>query len=280
MKEQPEEILDRCIDVARSDGDPEAVLRDHPEHADEIRSLLQMGRELEALPAPAPSTRAMMSVLARAFAQQPAPPAPARKPRLFLFRPSLWVRVAAVLFVAVAAGWGTVSLTSSAVPGDLVYPIKMLVEDVRYRLAVRPEGKADLHITFADERLKEFLTKHQQGRGVDKQLLQQMLSHTYLALETGAEVPDLERGALIERLSGACRFQMRALQSVSNGLSSDERRLLDPFIQASAKQCECLHAMKGCGANCVPTQPSVEGLQGWLARFPMSVAMTGGEGNR
>ncbi len=57
----------------------------------------------------------------------------------------------AILFSAT----GTVAASDSARPGDFLFPVDRAVENIRLSLATE-EGKMDLRIKYADERLREF----------------------------------------------------------------------------------------------------------------------------
>lgn len=57
----------------------------------------------------------------------------------------------AILFSAT----GTVAASDSARPGDFLFPVDRAVENIRLSLATE-EGKTDLRIKYADERLREF----------------------------------------------------------------------------------------------------------------------------
>ncbi|NEP84328.1 MAG: sigma-70 family RNA polymerase sigma factor, partial [Okeania sp. SIO3B3] len=66
--------------------------------------------------------------------------------------PLAWILVAATMF-AMTMGGG-VAAAQGSLPGDILYPIKTLVEDARLALAGNAED-VDLHIRYADERVDE-----------------------------------------------------------------------------------------------------------------------------
>ncbi len=65
MADEIERILDQCLDEARGGGDPEAILRQHAEVADEVRPLLALAGEMAALPAPQPTANGLAKLFAR-----------------------------------------------------------------------------------------------------------------------------------------------------------------------------------------------------------------------
>ncbi|MFH0905567.1 MAG: DUF5667 domain-containing protein [bacterium] len=60
-----------------------------------------------------------------------------------------------IIAVIIALGGGTASLANSAKPGDTLYPIDQLVEQIREKLATGPEARTQLLAQFADERVAE-----------------------------------------------------------------------------------------------------------------------------
>ena len=239
-----EDLVDRCIEAQRSGGDVGAILRQHPETAGEVRPLLELAAELEALPGPEPSASAMMNTLVRlSLRGGEAPTAP--KPRLFS-RPVL-ARAAAIFVCVLLLGWGTVAASSGAMPGDLLYPVKLLTERVQFFLTVTPEARAELRIVFSEERLKEAVKRHQADGKIDRDLLRAMLNEAERALDAGAELPDASRGLLFSRVAYLSDRQKGILEELKARVGPDEQQALAPFIEACDEQCGRMCEMMGCG---------------------------------
>lgn len=86
-----------------------------------------------------------------------------------------FVRVAAVLLAVIFAGGGIAMASQESLPGEPLYPVKILSEDIRYSITLKPEDKAKLHATFAVKRvdeIKEILSK----KGVEPKGLDQAIS--------------------------------------------------------------------------------------------------------
>jgi len=50
---------------------------------------------------------------------------------------------------------GAAFASQGSLPGETLYPVKILTEDIRTSIAASPESKAELHITFASRRIQE-----------------------------------------------------------------------------------------------------------------------------
>lgn len=60
-----------------------------------------------------------------------------------------------IIAILIALGGGTATLANSAKPGDALYPVDQLIEQIREKLATSPETKTQLLAQFADERVAE-----------------------------------------------------------------------------------------------------------------------------
>lgn len=67
----------------------------------------------------------------------------------------VYTRFALVAVCILMLVTGTAYASSSAIPGDVLYPVKRAVEDTRVKLASSSETKAKLQVQFTEERLQE-----------------------------------------------------------------------------------------------------------------------------
>jgi hypothetical protein len=258
MSEETAEVLDRCLKAAHSGRDPEDILREYPNEAAAVRPLLRIADDLAALPAPEPKQGAMLHAVALA----------ARPRRSLLRRIPAPAWAALIALAIVSAGWGTVRASSGAMPGDALYPVKKLTERVSYAIARGPEAEADLLLRFSDRRLREAVAAHDLGRGIDSDLLREMLAHAQGALEKSVSLPDAERAALVDRVACMCRLQRDLLQDLHARANEDDRQRLAPFLDACGAQCRCLSSMRGCCPNCGHERPSAQSFSRQLEQLP------------
>ena len=99
---------------------------------------------------------------------------------------------AAVLVLAV--GGGTAAAAEGALPGDMLYPIKVHVnEEMRATLTVSPKAKADWQVSRAERRLEEAATLALSGKLDDAtraELDTNLNAHVKLASENKQELED------------------------------------------------------------------------------------------
>ena len=243
MTEKMEDILDLCIEEARAGRDPEAVLRRHPEVADEIRPLLNLTAELRRLPAPQSTGGGVMQALAHLANEQAEETANPRAPKASFFSlPVMW-RVAAAVLIVLFLGWSTATASAGAVPGDFLYPVKLLTERVKFFMTVNAEDRAELRIVFSEERLKEALRTHQRGGGVDKELLRAMLDEARLALDAAPELPEITTEFLSSRVSHLSEFQKAMLEHMQKRATPEEKETLQPFVDMCNMRCDWMRRM-------------------------------------
>lgn len=158
-----ERALEACLAAIRSGQDPRVVLSQHPELHAELEPLLQVATELRsaspAAPTPEFRAAARARLMARARASNTAQPAGLRRWLSWPAPAPRWASSAAATLVALGlAGTLTVGASASALPGDALYPVKRLGEDVQLSLAQNDEAKLRLRLRLLDERLKEALS--------------------------------------------------------------------------------------------------------------------------
>ena len=91
------------------------------------------------------------------------PPTPTRSPYQFFFMHRVLAVVALLVVVVVGAG-GTSVAAQWSLPGDLLYPVKISVnEEVQAALAVSPVAKAQVHAALAERRIEEAQTLAARG---------------------------------------------------------------------------------------------------------------------
>jgi hypothetical protein len=156
-------LLDECITQLQKGATLEQVLARYPQHAAELRSLLETSASLYAarrnfqLPKDA-QARSRMSFINLAYQ-------PVKKRSLF---PYLHLRLAAVLTVilvlVVAALLGTSLVSAEALPGDTFYPVKLALEQVQLNLTNGPAQRLQLQENFDERRVNEVSKLKETGR--------------------------------------------------------------------------------------------------------------------
>lgn len=163
-KKDPEAALDACLSQLNDAGSIEDCLKRNPEQAAELEPLLHVAAQLKALgqeQAPAPvalrsGRQKLLSEAARLRSRSDA----RRRTNLWantwsLLRRSAVTAALAGLLLASALGGGTIALAGRSLPGDALYPVKRMTEDVQLVLALDRQTKAQLMARFDERRRAE-----------------------------------------------------------------------------------------------------------------------------
>lgn len=163
-----EAVLDECLNRIVS-GEKDALyacVAEHPELSDELVPLLRLAAGLEALREDTPPPPAGLRIGRQQLLREAArlrnmedQRAAARRSFLsfhlqpLLRRSGLVIALVAVLVVSLLGG-GTIAASANSLPGDALYAVKRLTEEVQLALTVDSEAKARL-VQRLDERRRE-----------------------------------------------------------------------------------------------------------------------------
>lgn len=164
MSKHLEAILDECLSQLNNDQTVEACLAQHPALATDLEPLLRMAdqcRSLQSSSEPATPAlqagrqRLLSAAAVRRMAQEERR-ATSRAPwrALRLLRKSAAAALLMVLLAA-ALGGGTIAASARSLPGDTLYPVKRMTEDLQLVLTLGREARAQLTVRLEERRREE-----------------------------------------------------------------------------------------------------------------------------
>ncbi|MFZ1400317.1 MAG: DUF5667 domain-containing protein [Candidatus Promineifilaceae bacterium] len=166
MNDVSESVLQESLDLLEQGLPIEQILARYPDHVAALRPFLQTALQLATV-APQPS-------LAAKQRSQKAFLAHAESLKVTPVQPSAWYRLRQILLplvslaaVVILFGATAVSVSGSAIPGDTLYTVKRLVEDVRLNGADDPETAVALVESYRQERIREVQTLLRTGRAAE-----------------------------------------------------------------------------------------------------------------
>lgn len=249
MRDSLTDILASCLDsIEQGERTVEECLSFYSEQRKDLEALLRtvatIRERADFTPRPgfrqASRTRLLRNLSARG---RTVPWRPVRQVRLKdqLILPKRWGLFRAMLLVLLAIsliGGGTVYAAGDALPGDMLYPLKLSTEDVRLFVSDDDED-VSLAIEFAQTRMEEMQALIDSGREEDLDLAANQLSNRIaFAAESLAAVAedDPERAAqaalVLER---ALSIHTDVLTSHLETIPDQAKPAIERAIQASSR---------------------------------------------
>ena len=158
------DILEICIQELENGADMDALLARYPSFAGELRPILKASVEARSMaqePSPEAVRRGRAKLLQRASEMREAKFAPRKRVIPFFQRLAISFTMTALFL---ASGTGLVGASSTALPGENLYPVKLTWENVRLFFTFDHATREMLEHTFGNERLHEVSELLNEGR--------------------------------------------------------------------------------------------------------------------
>lgn len=243
MKDKIEEILDKLLKRTQKGEDIESLLKEYPQLADELRPLLKLAVEIEDIPKPELDADAISILVAKVRQTMRS-----RKPsvgfslkNLFTLHPIISRAVTAIVLVFVLA-LTTVFMSANSLPGNPLYQIKRISEKIHYAITFNDDGKAELHLIFANRRTHEFESSFKIGEKIDRKLLMKMLEETASAVDISQNLSADHAPLIRQKIAQCNKKQLAVLENTKQYACPCD---ID-IIQTAIKKCRELHACLGC----------------------------------
>jgi hypothetical protein len=97
-----------------------------------------------------------------------------------------------IALIVALGGGGAAAAAQNSLPGNILYPVKQITEDVRYTLTINPNSKAMLQVEFAAERVDE-IKALLEGKGTGRNGLAVTLGHLKDNVAKVADVIEKEK---------------------------------------------------------------------------------------
>jgi hypothetical protein len=171
MDEQARKLAQFLEAVESGEETAAGYFAQHPQDKAEISDLLDVIDKIQRFPTPAPEKRfrykARSRILTALIDQKPVT-FEERIRHIWHTTKSFYTRRPAMSIVLIVAlvlslfGGGTAYASQGSIPGELLYSLKLNIEEFRLGLTSE-EGKADLYLQFANERVEEVKALIDQG---------------------------------------------------------------------------------------------------------------------
>jgi len=238
MKRTPEELLDVCLEMGSRGEDWKEFLSAYPDCSREVEGLVTLAGEVREASAPAeapaPGASAALLRMGWELAREGARREEAARERRGGWWQSAWLKAAVAGIVMLVLGASSVELSARTVPGNFLYPVKILTERVRFALTSNPEERVELRLTFSDRRLSEVVKTLKEGKGADRKLVSEMLDEARAALTDAEKLPEVKSSAYKAQIASLEQVQKARLRAVAAMVPPDRR----PAVAEAIGMCD------------------------------------------
>ena len=203
MVEPFENILNESLERLRQGESVEQCLARYPEQAAELAPLLRVAADSQKAssavkPRPEFKARARYELQLQLHAKERK--TEPKKTSFIHWMPRWAVAVASVILIFLVAGTGTVAASTSSMPDDTLYPVKLAAEQVRLGLTRGDIKKARVNVRLADRRVKEivYLARSGDSRRLNQALLrlEGHLEDIERVIEANADRPKVQEALI------------------------------------------------------------------------------------
>ena len=110
---------------------------------------------------------------------------------------------------------GTVYASQSSIPGEVLYPVKTLSEDVRNMITIDPQASIGLNLDLADRRVAEMAALQEQGQPLEDSLVVRLENHLNTALQQAVNLEGAEFDEAVEQVKNRLKIQQKNMQQVN-----------------------------------------------------------------
>lgn len=252
MNDSIASTLAKCLEsLDREDLTIEACLERYPQHHAELADLLELASNLEQVHVPRPDEgferEARARILNTARKSQPVSWMTRLRQSLadFTFtltsRPIMKLGLVALLLVIL--GSGVVFASAKAMPGDLLYPVKLFLEDARLNI-IGDNKETGLRFDFANERIHEVDMLIQAGKYEN---ISEVIEHYVIqmdqitqAITSQSSEQDADGEKKSETTHSYLEYQLEILYGLLERAPEQAAPGIEKAIEASSKSQELL----------------------------------------
>jgi hypothetical protein len=201
MTDEAALVLANCLDaLERREFTLDEYVARHPDQYTVLTELVPVAQRLRAAPDVRPSPDFRADARQRLIARLPSRAAP--RSRWPWPQPGVLVRALAALLIVIVLGSSVVAASAQSLPNEVLYPVKITVEQMRLALSPDQLTRSELSLGFADERLIEVQRLIDRGQGNETaDTLDAFAAQIQSAAEIAHGLPiSVEREALLTRL--------------------------------------------------------------------------------
>jgi hypothetical protein len=120
-------------------------------------------------------------------------------------------KIVVALVVALSGGGAAALASQASLPNEALYPIKLLVEDVRLGLTADPQTQLNLELEFAATRTREMAQLADRDQSIPEAVSLRLQTHLNTALQNAARLGDPQMQAALDQIRSTTQDQLQTM---------------------------------------------------------------------
>ena len=154
------------------------------------------------------------------------------------------IKAIVVLTLVFGGTLGTTSAAEASVPGSLLYPIKIQLENLQLNTAREPQRQAVLTLKFAQTRMDEVETLMNRGDEIPPEVAQRYQAQVEAAVQAGEALPEHLKEQIQDRIQNMLALHLETMTQLRLRTCEEECELEGP-LQAMIRVMEQNQAKLG-----------------------------------
>jgi hypothetical protein len=146
-----------------------------------------------------------------------------RKRPFALFKGLVAIIVALIFLVGSSL---TVYAAQASLPGEGLYPIKSISEDIRLKLTHSPRARLELTLEYSHRRVTEISKMLEMGNSIPGHVSERFQDELENALQIAVQMDDLQMMKALEEIKGQAESQGRSIDKLFNHLTEQNEPAL------------------------------------------------------
>jgi hypothetical protein len=151
-------------------------------------------------------------------------------------RERLPMKTIGIILLVLALTFGgsvtTVQASQNSLPNELLYPVKLLSEDVQLGLSTNPERDIELLLLFAGERAEEIKVLLELDHEVSPTVLDRLDRQYEMALENAAVLSDQALGLTLQLMNAQLESQLQLFQQMQTKSEIRNQQQVEQLLRA------------------------------------------------
>ena len=226
MREDLKDILDDCLDRITTGGESvEQCLECYPDRSRELEPLLRAALSAKKALSAEPRRQFQHEAKTRFLYALAQKGEKGKHGWGFWGWHHRWAMAIVAVFALVIMCGSTVGASTNALPGDLLYPVKIATEKIQAFFTFGSDAKAELYLKLAERRVEEIEILAEKKQDIPRYVLSVMNSNTDNALSITSR-DGSSKDELIIRLVNLTSNQMNVLTRVVKNAPAEAKKVI------------------------------------------------------